>query len=154
MQRHFLFAKLSKYSFGETQINYLGHIVSRDGVKVDETKIQTIKQWVVPTSIKQLRAFLGLASYYRKFIKNFVMLATSLTDLLKKDVFHWSTKSQHAFGSLKTTLITHMCWHFLILSNLLSLLLYSMMIKDRNFNHQLYWTDARLKEMVLGCQKY
>jgi len=104
MQRHSLFAKLSKCSFGQTQIDYLGHVVSRDGVKVDETKIQAIKQWPVPTSIKQLRAFLGLASYYRKFIRNFAMLADPLTDLLKKDVFHWSTKSQQAFDSLKTTL--------------------------------------------------
>jgi len=106
MQRHFLFAKLSKCSFGQTQIDYLGHVVSRDGVKVDETKIQAIKQWSVPTSIKQLRAFLGLASYYRKFIRNFAMLAAPLTDLLKKDAFHWSTKSQQTFDSLKTTL-TH-----------------------------------------------
>jgi len=106
MQRHSLFAKLSKCSFGQTQIDYLGHVVSRDGVKVDETKIQAIKQWVVPTSIKQLRAFLGLASYYRKFIRNFAMLAAPLTDLLKKDAFHWSTKSKQAFDSLKTTL-TH-----------------------------------------------
>jgi len=51
-------------------------------------------------------------------------------------------------------LLTHLCWHFLILSNLLSLLLYSMMTKDRYFNHQLYWTDARLKEMVFDCQRY
>jgi len=94
MQRHSLFAKLSKCSFGQTQIDYLGHVVSRDGVKVDETKIQAIKQRALPTSIKQLRAFLGLAIYYRKFIKNFTMLVAPLTDLLKKDAFHWSTNSQ------------------------------------------------------------
>ena len=74
--------------------------------RIDETKIQAIKQWAVPTSIKQLRAFLGLASYYRKFIRNFAMLVAPLTDLLEKDAFHWSTKSQQAFDSLKTTL-TH-----------------------------------------------
>jgi len=94
MQRHSLFAKLSKCSFGQTQIDYLRHVVSQNGVKVDETKIQAIKQWAVPTSIKQLRAFLGLTSYYRKFIRNFAILAAPLTDLLKKDVFHWSIKSQ------------------------------------------------------------
>jgi len=49
MQRHSLFAKLSKCSFGQTQIDYVGHVVSQVGVKVDETKIQAIKQWVVPT---------------------------------------------------------------------------------------------------------
>jgi len=106
IQRHSLFAKLSKCFFGQTQIDYLGHVVSRDGVKVDETKIQVIKQWVVPTSMKQLQAFLGLVSYDRKFIWNFAMLVAPLTNLLKKDVFHWSTKSQQAFDSLKTTL-TH-----------------------------------------------
>jgi len=83
MQRHSLFVKLSKCFFDQTQIDYLGHVVSWDGVKVDETKIQAIKQWDVPTSIKQLRAFLGLV---RKFI-NFAMLAAPLTDFLKKDVF-------------------------------------------------------------------
>jgi len=61
MQRHSLFVKLSKCFFGQTQIDYVGHVVSQDGVKVDETKIQAIKQWVIPTSMKQLRAFLGLA---------------------------------------------------------------------------------------------
>jgi len=105
MQRHSLFAKLSKFSFDQTQIDYLGYVVSRDGVKVDETKIQAIKQWVVPTSIKQLRACLGLSSYYHKFIRNFAMLASPLTDLLKKDAFHWFTKSQQPFDSLKTTRI-------------------------------------------------
>jgi len=110
MQRYSLFAKLSKCSFGQTQSDYLGHVVSRDGVKVDETKIQTIKQWVIPTSIKQLRAFLGLTSYYRKFIRNFAMLAAPLNDLLKKYAFHRSTKSQQAFDSLKTILTKSQQW--------------------------------------------
>jgi len=61
--------------------------------RIDETKIQAIKQWAVPTSIKQLQAFLGLASYYSKFIRNFVMLVAPFIDLLKKYAFHWSTKS-------------------------------------------------------------
>jgi len=125
-----------------------------DGVKVDETKIQAIKQCVVPTSIKQLWAFLWLTSYYRSFIRNFVMLVAPLTDLLKKDDFHWSTKSQQHLIHSRQHLLTHLCWQFLILPNLLSLLLYSMMTKDWYFNHQLYCTDARLKEMVLGCQRY
>ena len=61
MQRHSLFVKLSKCFFGQTQIDYVGHLVSHDRVKVDETKIQEIKQWVVPTSMKQLRAFFGIS---------------------------------------------------------------------------------------------
>ena len=105
MQRHSLFAKLSKCSFGQTQIDYVRH-VSQDGVKVGETKIQAVKQWVVLTSMKQLQVFLGLVSYYCKFIWNFAMLAAPLTDLLKKYAFHWYIKSQRTFDSLKTTL-TH-----------------------------------------------
>ena len=84
MKQHSLFAKLSKCSFGQTQVEYLGHVVSREGVKVDDSKITAIKQWPIPSSVKQLRAFLGLASYYKKFIKDFALIAAPLTDLLKR----------------------------------------------------------------------
>jgi len=83
-----LVVKLSKCSFGQQWVDYLGHIISSDGVWVDDTKIAAIKEWPVPVSVKNLRAFLGLASYYRKFIKNFAMLAAPLTDLLREDNFH------------------------------------------------------------------
>ena len=104
MKQHSLFTKLSKCSFGQTQIEYLGHMVSRQGVIVDESKIECIKQWPTPTSSKQLHSFLGLASYYRKFIRHFAMIAAPLTDLLKKEAFKWNELSQQAFWTLKTAL--------------------------------------------------
>ena len=104
MKQHSLFTKLSKCSFGQTQIEYLGHVVSRQGVIVDESKIECIKQWPTPTSSKQLHSFLGLASYYRKFIRHFAMIAAPLTDLLKKEAFKWNELSQQAFWTLKTAL--------------------------------------------------
>jgi len=103
-QQHSLFAKLSKCSFGQTKIEYLGHVVTQEGVQVDDSKILAIKQWPMPISVKQLRAFLGLASYYRRFIKGFALLTAPLTDLLKKDAFQWSKQAEAVFLHLKSVL--------------------------------------------------
>jgi len=104
MKKHSLFAKLSKCSFGQTKIKYLGYVVTQKGVQVDDSKILAIKQWPMPTSVKKLRAFLGLASYYRRFIKGFALLAAPLTDLLKKDAFPWSEQVEAKFLHLKSVL--------------------------------------------------
>jgi len=71
LQPNTLYAKLSKCSFRQHQVEYLGHIVSKEGVRVDTAKVEAIQHWSRPMSVKQLRAFLGLASFYRKFIKHF-----------------------------------------------------------------------------------
>ena len=85
-------------------MDYLGNVVPREGVRVDESKIAAIQHWSPPSSVKQLRGFLGLASYYHKFIKGFAMLAAPLTDLLKKDTFQWIEKTQQAFLTFKIAL--------------------------------------------------
>ena len=82
-------------------MEYLGHIVSHEGVKVDPNKIKAIKEWKVPTTIKQLRGFLGLTGYYRKFVKNYGRKSAPLTTLLKKDAFSWTPKVAKAFEHLK-----------------------------------------------------
>jgi len=84
-----LFARLSKCSFGLQQIDYLGHTVSRNGVAMDTTKVQTILDWPEPTNLKQLRGFLGITEYYRRFIKGYATITAPLSDLLKKDNFSW-----------------------------------------------------------------
>ena len=78
-----------------------GHIVSHEGVKVDPRKIKGIKQWKIPTSIKNLRGFLGLTGYYHKFVKNYGRIAAPVTTLLKKDAFSWTSKATKAFKHLK-----------------------------------------------------
>lgn len=87
LQEHQLFAKFTKCSFGLEQVEYLGHVVSAQGVHMDQTKVQAILQWPTPTNVKQLRGFLGLSGYYRRFIKQYASLAKPLIDLLKKDAF-------------------------------------------------------------------
>ena len=101
MENQSLFAKLSKCEFGLREVLYLGHVISAEGVKVHEEKIQTIQNWPVPRNITELRGFLGLCAYYRRFVKGFSQLHASLTDLTKKGSFHWDKKAQHTFDKLK-----------------------------------------------------
>ncbi|XP_020254010.1 uncharacterized protein LOC109831084 [Asparagus officinalis] len=111
MRNYKLVAKMSKCSFGQTQVKYLGHIVSQDGVGLDPRKIEAIVDWPRPKTLKGLRGFLGLAGYYRKFIKNFGFIAQSLTQLLKKGAFGWGENAEKAFeASLDTVVEERSLW--------------------------------------------
>ena len=96
-----IICKTSKCFFGVQEVEYLGHIVSHEGVKVDPNKIKSIKKWKVPTTIKQLWGFLKLIGYYRKFFNNYGRIAPLLTTLLKKDAFSWTPEATKAFEHLK-----------------------------------------------------
>ena len=97
--------KPSKCSFAQSQVTYLGHIVWQSGIKPDSEKISAVKDFPTPRTVKDIRSFLGLANYYRHFIKDFAKIASPLTMLLRKDNrFLWTSECQNAFDTLKNAL--------------------------------------------------
>ena len=107
LREHKLFAKLSKCDFLTKRVEYLGHIVTPDGIQVDPHKIQSIKDWPVPKDAHDIRSFLGICGYYRRFVEHFSKIAKPITDLLHKDTkFLWSRDCQAAYEELKTKLMT------------------------------------------------
>jgi hypothetical protein len=101
LSKHQLFLKQSKCAFGASEVEYMGHIVGKDGVQVDPKKIESMQDWPLPKNIMNLRGFFGLTSYYRKFVRNYGNIATPLTSLLKKNAFSWNSVVDHAFQALK-----------------------------------------------------
>ena len=98
--------KPKKCHFGQKSVKFLGHVISKDGVQPDPGKIKAIKEYPVPRRVKDVRAFLGLANYYRKFVKDFAKIAGPLHDLTKKALkFQWTDECQAAFERLKSALI-------------------------------------------------
>jgi hypothetical protein len=96
-----LYSKPSKCLFGVKEVEYLGHIVSHEGVKVDPNTIKAMMDWMIPKRLKNLRVFLGLTSYYRTFVWNYGRITTPLMELTKKDAFSWTPEETQAFEQLK-----------------------------------------------------
>ncbi|GMI77908.1 hypothetical protein HRI_001460100 [Hibiscus trionum] len=106
LQANQLFVKLSKCCFGAVEVEYLGYIISRGGVKMDQSKVKSILDWPIPSSVKELRGFLGLSGYYRRFVKNYESIAKPLTELLKKGGWKWGKEELTAYEALKQVVTT------------------------------------------------
>ena len=107
LRKYGLVANLKKCRFGLSEVEYCGHLVSGQGIRPDPAKLSAIESWPVPKNLSQLRSFLGLANYYRRFIKDFGTIAVPLTELTKKEQdFAWKPEHQKSFDQLKYAL-TH-----------------------------------------------
>jgi len=106
LTQHQFFVKTSKCVFGLQELEYLGHIITNHEVKVDENKIAAMVAWPQPTNISELRGFLELTGYYRKFVKNYSIVARALNNLLKKSQFGWHEEVETAFLAFKQAMTT------------------------------------------------
>ncbi|CAL9012614.1 unnamed protein product, partial [Prunus brigantina] len=107
LRRRQLYAKFSKCQFWLDRISFLGHVISAEGIYVDPQKIEAVMNWPQPTSVTEIRSFLGLAGYYRRFVEGFSVIAAPLTRLTRKGVkFEWSDECEKSFTELKTRLTT------------------------------------------------
>ena len=97
--------KPSKCHFGQKEVNYLGHVITTEGIQPDPKKVKVVQEYPAPKSVKEVRAFMGLTNYYRKFVKGFAQVASPLHDLTKKGAsFLWTEDCQKAFDTLKKAL--------------------------------------------------
>ncbi|KAA0042009.1 Transposon Ty3-I Gag-Pol polyprotein [Cucumis melo var. makuwa] len=103
LRDHALYVNRKNCSFARLKIEYLGHIIS-GGVEVDLEKVRSIADWPVPTNVREVRGFLGLSGYYRRFVQNYGSIAAPLTQLLKKGGFVWNKEAEEAFEKLKRTM--------------------------------------------------
>ena len=102
-RQHNLRVKISKCTFAVPKVSYLGHVISAEGISPDPTKVEAVQNLSSPKSVKDVRSFLGLAGYYRRFVRSFATVAAPLTDLTKQDRrFDWTTECEQAFQTLKT----------------------------------------------------
>jgi hypothetical protein len=97
-----LYAKFSKCEFWLTKVAFLGHVISAGGVSVDPGKVKDVLNWLPPTTALEIQSFLGLAGYYRRFIKDFSKIAKPMTKLLEKNkAFEWTAECQASFEELR-----------------------------------------------------
>src|SRR5262249_34145160 len=100
-----LYAKLSKCEFWLDRVGFLGHIVSKEGIQVDPQKVEAVSNWPRPTNVTEIQSFLGMAGYYRRFVKDFSKIAAPLTKLTRKQVrFEWDDSCEQSFQKLKECL--------------------------------------------------
>jgi hypothetical protein len=107
LRAHQLYAKLSKCEFWLEKIAFLRDILTAEGIEVDPSKVEAVSKWRQPSNVSEVLSFLGMAGYYRRFIKGFSSIARPMTELLKKDYkFVWTPKCEGSFQIIKEKLTT------------------------------------------------
>ena len=102
LREYQLYAKFSKCEFWLNQVAFLGHVISAQGIQVDSQKVVVVENWEQPRTVTEVQSFLGLAGYYRRFVKDFSVIALPLTRLTRKDVkFEWDDNCEQSFQQLK-----------------------------------------------------
>ena len=107
LRDHPLYAKFSKCEFWLDKVHFLGHVLSAEGIAVDLGKVEDVLNWKPPTTVHEVRSFLGMAGYYRRFISDFSRVFKPIKTLLKNQTnFVWSSECEQAFKTLKRLLTT------------------------------------------------
>ncbi|KAA0055925.1 Ty3/gypsy retrotransposon protein [Cucumis melo var. makuwa] len=101
-----LYANFDKCHFAKPRISYLGHYISVKGIEVDPEKIRAVKEWPTPSNLREMRGFLGLTGYYRRFVQNYGSIAAPLTRLLKAGAYKWTEETEATFEKLKKAMMT------------------------------------------------
>jgi len=99
-----LFGNLEKCTFFTHKVSFLGYVITGDGIKADESKLEAIQTWHISQSIHNARSFYGIASFYKRFIRNFSIIMTSITEVVKGISFKWAPKAQSVFEEAKKKL--------------------------------------------------
>jgi hypothetical protein len=105
MEKQQLYVKRTKCIFGQQEVQYLGHVISPNGVGVDPEKVDAMQKWPKPETLKAMRGFLGLTGYYRRFIQDYGKIAAPLNRMLKKNNFTWTAAAETAFENLKQAMV-------------------------------------------------
>ena len=107
LREHQLYTKFRKCEFWLKEVGFLGHVISGEGIAVDPAKVETMTKWEAPTTVGEIRSFLGLAGYYWRFIENSSKIVKPMTELLKKDTkFIWTEECEASFQELKKHFVT------------------------------------------------
>lgn len=105
LRQHQLYAQRGKCEFLVPRLEYLGHVIDAEGIRMDPNKVSAIQQWPTPQTVVDVQSFLGLASYYRRFVHGFARIAAPLTGLMQKaKAWAWGQKQQTAFDDLKAAM--------------------------------------------------